>query len=203
MKRILSVLAVLVTLTLLCGVLAPLAAAIDTTGFAAQVVTLVNEKRAENNKRALSGGNTTLHAAAQQRAEEYAANPALEHTRPGNKHFSTVFAEFDITWTACGENIAEGFTTPAAVVAGWMGSESHKKNILGQVYNYTHIGVGVCEGTDGKLYWAQLFINDGSASTSPSAGDLPGGGGNNESFFTRIINWFRNLWDSFINLFRF
>jgi len=193
MKR--SVLAVLVTLTLLCGIFAPLASAIDTTGFAAEVVRLVNIERAAEGKAALNFGNKKLNDAAMKRAQEYAANPALGHTRPGNKKFETVFAEFNITWTACGENIAEGYTTPAAVVTGWMESEGHRKNIMGGVaengtpLNFNWIGVAVCEGSDGKLYWAQLFMTGNPA--------------DNVNIFTRIINWFRNLWDSFISIFRF
>lgn len=52
------------------------------------------------------------------------------------------------TW---GENIAWGYPSPAAVVAGWMGSDGHCANIMRPQFNA--IGVGYYEGN----YWTQAF----------------------------------------------
>ena len=43
--------------------------------------------------------------------------------------------------SAWGENIAWGYPTPEAVVAGWMNSPGHRANILRD--EYTHLGVGI------------------------------------------------------------
>ncbi|WP_315095738.1 CAP domain-containing protein, partial [uncultured Cellulomonas sp.] len=56
---------------------------------------------------------------------------------------------------AVGENIALGYPTPAAVVAGWMGSPGHRANILNP--DYTQIGVGCTTGPKGALC-AQVFV---------------------------------------------
>jgi len=137
----------------------PASAAIKTTGFAAEVVRLVNMERAKAGLPALRAGGFLLNAAALVRAKEYAANPSLLHKRPGGKEFSTVLDDHCIFWTACGENLARGQTTPAQVVADWMNSPGHRKNIL---HDFEKLGVAVYE-SDGRLHWAQLFVrNDAS-----------------------------------------
>jgi uncharacterized protein YkwD len=47
-------------------------------------------------------------------------------------------------WKSVGENIAGGFTTPAAVVRGWMGSPGHCENILNPTFR--DVGTGVNRG---------------------------------------------------------
>ncbi|MDM7830188.1 CAP domain-containing protein [Cellulomonas edaphi] len=54
-----------------------------------------------------------------------------------------------------GENLALGYTSAKATVAGWMGSPGHKANILGT--QYTKIGVGCTQGPRGPLC-AQVFL---------------------------------------------
>jgi len=56
---------------------------------------------------------------------------------------------------AVGENLALGYPTPLAVVAGWMGSEGHRANILNPAY--TQIGVACTTGAKGPLC-AQVFV---------------------------------------------
>jgi uncharacterized protein YkwD len=58
-------------------------------------------------------------------------------------------------WTSYGENIAFGYPTAAAVVAGWMSSPNHRANILSR--NVTQIGVSVAADANGDLYWCQDF----------------------------------------------
>lgn len=55
------------------------------------------------------------------------------------------------------ENIARGQGSPPHVVNSWMQSPGHRKNLLNP--RATHMGVHVGRGTDGRLYWAQLFGN--------------------------------------------
>ncbi|MEA1854806.1 CAP domain-containing protein [Cytobacillus sp. FSL W7-1323] len=44
-----------------------------------------------------------------------------------------------VTYLTAGENIAKGYTSPKAVVQGWMNSEGHRANILNG--NFTEIGI--------------------------------------------------------------
>jgi uncharacterized protein YkwD len=60
---------------------------------------------------------------------------------------------FGLSYRTAGENIAYGYTTPQAVVNGWMNSSGHRANILSA--SYTQIGVGyVAQGN----YWTQMFL---------------------------------------------
>ncbi len=43
-------------------------------------------------------------------------------------------------WNSAAENIAAGYSTPSAVVAGWMSSSGHRANILST--SYREIGIG-------------------------------------------------------------
>lgn len=64
--------------------------------------------------------------------------------------------QFDISYTAAGENIAYGQPTAQAVMDAWMNSPGHRANILNR--SYTQIGVGAVSDSNGILYWTQDFI---------------------------------------------
>lgn len=54
-----------------------------------------------------------------------------------------------------GENISYGYDNAKAVVAAWLQSEGHKKNIEG---NFTHTGVGIAVDKDDTYFYTHLFI---------------------------------------------
>lgn len=58
-------------------------------------------------------------------------------------------------WIHSGENIAAGYTSASAVMAGWMGSAGHRANILNP--NYVGVGVGYVSGGPYGHYWVQIF----------------------------------------------
>lgn len=126
----------------------------DVSSYAAQVLQLVN---AERGKQGLSALTTTsaLTSAADKRATETAQS--FSHTRPNGSSFSTIFAEFGISYSASGENIAYGQRTPQEVVTGWMNSPGHRANILNS--NFNKMGVGVYQASNGTIYWTQEFTN--------------------------------------------
>lgn len=94
--------------------------------------------------------DSTLMDAAMQRAAECAVY--YSHTRPNGK---LCFSILDDTYkNGCGENIAAGYTSADDVMNGWLNSEGHYANIVGESYN--SIGIG-CFYQDGALYWVQLF----------------------------------------------
>lgn len=75
----------------------------------------------------------------------------FSHTNPdgeGPGQRMTLAGYDGFTW---GENIAWGYGSPAAVVAGWMGSDGHCANIMRPQFNA--IGIGFYEGN----YWTQAF----------------------------------------------
>jgi len=154
MKRLISLLA---AAALLCGLFAmPADAArtVDTSGFAAEMLRLVNAEREKAGLAAL-GSLAALDAAAQKRAEEITV--LFSHTRPGGGKCFTVLDDYGVDSSSRGENIAAGYQTPAEVVAGWMNSSGHRQNILG---DYHKLGVGIAV-KDGRIHWVQIFIREG------------------------------------------
>lgn len=126
----------------------------NTSNFANQVLNLVNQERAKQGLSALST-TSVLSQAANKRAQE--TSRSFSHTRPDGTSFSTVLAEYNITYMAAGENIAYGQKTPQEVVTGWMNSPGHRANILNSKFN--KIGIGVYQASNGTIYWSQLFTN--------------------------------------------
>jgi uncharacterized protein YkwD len=93
--------------------------------------------------------NAQLGASAQSWASVMAANQAMSHSNLGALLASTSFS-------TVGENVLAG---PAGMSAGdreaaWMGSPSHRANILG---GFVAAGVGIAQGADGLVYVAVHF----------------------------------------------
>jgi uncharacterized protein YkwD len=123
------------------------------SGYASEVLRLVNQERAKAGLSAFTT-NSTLTAAANKRAQETVQS--FSHTRPNGTSFSTVLQEYGVSYRAAGENIAYGQRSPQEVVTGWMNSPGHRANILNSSFN--KIGIGVYQSS-GTIYWSQLFTN--------------------------------------------
>jgi uncharacterized YkwD family protein len=116
----------------------------------------VNKYRASYGKKELAL-NPTLSNVAREKSRDMLVNNYFDHTSPTYGSPFDMMKQFGIQYTAAGENIAAGHTTPSAVMTGWMNSSGHKANILSD--NFTQIGVGYIKGTTGyKTYWTQMFI---------------------------------------------
>ncbi|MFN4006088.1 MAG: CAP domain-containing protein [Chitinophagaceae bacterium] len=55
------------------------------------------------------------------------------------------------------ENVAYGYLTVNDLVAGWIRSNGHRKNIEGAGFNYT--GVGIAANENGMFYYTQIFLS--------------------------------------------
>lgn len=118
-----------------------------------QVIDLVNKYRAQNGLSALSYDKGAA-CAASIRAKE--TETSFSHTRPDGSRCFTALDECGVSYSGAGENIAMGQTSAESVMTDWMNSQGHRENILNP--NFKKIGVGVHKGSDGRLYWAQMFI---------------------------------------------
>ena len=128
--------------------------------------------------------NRTLTDAAQAYAVVLATGPCFEHTcGPVPTFEARINRAGYLGWTAIGENIAAGYPTAEAVVAGWMASPNHRENIL--LASFTEMGVGVVFGA-GKFgtYWAEEFGDAGSrgggADVQNAPADAPPDGSNED-----------------------
>ena len=122
------------------------------TSYEQQVISLVNEIRAENGLKPLTY-DWELSRVARYKSQDMKDNNYFSHTSPVYGSPFQMIKNFGISYRTAGENIAKGYTSPQAVVDGWMNSSGHRANILNS--SFTHIGVGyVAEGR----YWTQMFI---------------------------------------------
>ena len=120
--------------------------------YEAEVVRLVNDIRKANGLKELVQ-DWELSRVARYKSQDMSDGGYLSHQSPTYGSPFAMMKNFGISYRSAGENIARGYTTPAAVVNGWMNSSGHRANVLNP--NFTHIGVGyVSSGS----YWTQMFI---------------------------------------------
>ncbi|MEW2404552.1 CAP domain-containing protein [Streptomyces sp. NPDC046862] len=115
------------------------------------LVALVNSERAEAGCAALTV-NDKLTKAAQDHSQDMADHRNLSHTGSDGSSLTDRYARVGYSWSAAGENIASGYTTPQSVMDGWMASSGHRANILNCAFK--EIGVGFAESGS---YWTQDF----------------------------------------------
>lgn len=120
-----------------------------------EVLTLVNKIRIKNNLEQLAWGET-CEEAANIRANE--TKTLYSHTRPDGTSWSTV-CPAPGSGGISGENLAIGnaAVSPASVVALWMGSETHRANILNPDYTKLAVGFDFDIDSDYRTYWSQFF----------------------------------------------
>ncbi|MBR2810844.1 MAG: Ig-like domain-containing protein, partial [Solobacterium sp.] len=129
--------------------------------YANEVLKLVNEERQKVSAQPLVM-DTKLLEGAMIRSGDISIFD--EHKRPDGTSWNSL-AQLR---GASAENIAYGYSTPAAVVNAWMNSEGHKANILNADYKAIGIGcfkVTSVSGAD-HYYWVQNFARTVSASGS-------------------------------------
>lgn len=123
-----------------------------------EIIELTNEVRAENNAGALEKSDLMMQIA-QQRAEESAQMQAIDHGRPDDSFYNTIFAEYglDIHSMNYQEILCWGPTDSVdAVMEAWVNSQGHFNSMTNP--NMTLVGVGVATGDDG-FYFCQIFTN--------------------------------------------
>lgn len=128
------------------------------------VLGYVNEYRKEANTKAVDGVtnrkdivlDNDLTIAACARAIEMAYGKKFSHTRPNGSSCFTILKEMNISYYACGENIAYGQTSAKSVSNTWKNSSGHYANMIAA--GYGKIGIGVIKFR-GTYYWVQMFTN--------------------------------------------
>ena len=127
---------------------APAAAPTGQAGYEADVLALTNAERARAGLRPLQRS-----ACAQERARTWSQHMASTGTM-SHQPLGPVMSGCGARGAA--ENVAFGNISAAQMVTNWMNSSGHRANILNP--NYTHIGVGMAERSDGRRYGTQVFL---------------------------------------------
>lgn len=107
---------------------------------ASKVHTLVNQERTAQHLNPIKR-TSALDAVAQAKLNDMLKYNYFSHTSPTGKKFSYWFQVKNYIYTYGGENLARYFTTEKAMVKAWMGSPSHRANILKPQYTDTGIAV--------------------------------------------------------------
>jgi hypothetical protein len=86
-------------------------------------------------------------------------------------HNPNLAGQVSANWVRLGENVGVGHDVNGLMDA-FVNSSAHYANIVG---DYTHVGVGVVWGDDGRMYTAHVFMALGAAS-APAAEPAPSTG---------------------------
>ena len=128
--------------------------------FELKVFELTNTERAKHGLPPLIW-HDSLAIAARGHSEDQMFNNITGHTGSDGSTVRQRIERAGITGLrAWAENCAYGYSTPEAVIAGWMDSPGHRANILNATV--THLGVGYVTRAQGvtsqyNIYWTQKF----------------------------------------------
>ncbi len=136
---------------------------------ASGIISDTNSERRKVNLPNLSR-NEKLTSSAEAKLQDMFQNQYFAHVSPSGENVSNVVNRAGYDYIVVGENLALGlFPSDASVVAAWMASPGHKKNILDS--RYKEIGIAVGSGVyQGRKQWliVQHFGKPLSSCPSPS-----------------------------------
>ena len=118
------------------------------------LLSLINQERQKNNLPALEI-DENLQNVARLKAQDIVDNNYFSHISPTYGSPFEMLKSYNISYKTASENIA-GNSDISKALDSWLNSESHKKNILSNIYNYTGIAV-VDSIAYGKII-VELFI---------------------------------------------
>lgn len=110
---------------------------------ALELINMTNEYRKELGLSELIP-NPRLTQAAVNKAQDLLTKQYFAHTSPEGKKFSEWIKEVSYKYFYVGENLAIDFNNNQEIFQAWLGSPSHKENIIKP--QYQEIGIAVLEG---------------------------------------------------------
>jgi uncharacterized protein YkwD len=133
--------------------MAPMSASTNMTN---EVLELVNLERQIQKLHPLQS-DSRLQAAATGHSQDMAAQNYFDHTSLDSRTPGMRISQAGYSWSTYGENIAAGYSTPAAVMAGWMNSAGHRANILSSAFCDLGVGYAYAAESTYGAYWTQNF----------------------------------------------
>ena len=133
------------------------------------VIKLVNKERISQGLGTLME-NSTLNAAARDKAQDMIKNDYFAHTSPSGTSPWYWFEKSGYDYKYAGENLAINFSSAEEQHKAWMKSATHRKNILNPAYR--EIGVAVAKGKiDGSstTLVVQLFGTPAVIASKPAS----------------------------------
>ena len=120
---------------------------------AAEVIERTNVERGKKRRAALTRADR-LTDAAQSHACFMAATDKMSHTGKGGSSVGARVSGTGYRWGMVAENVAFGQATAQAVMASWVTSKGHRKNLMHR--KARDIGIGIAR-KNGRLYWAMVL----------------------------------------------
>lgn len=120
-----------------------------------QILTLVNQARAQNNAKPLKI-DFPLESVSRTKAQDMIDNKYFSHNSPKYGSPFDMMKNFGIKYLEAGENIAGNQSATNAFNA-WMNSPGHRKNILNP--DFTDMGIGIRSGGPYGMMFSQMFIS--------------------------------------------
>lgn len=97
--------------------------------------------------------NDILFSAAARHSQDMATRNYFSHTTPEGITFSQRLATEGYVGWAAGENIAAGQSTVSGVMAAWLGSEGHCRNIMQPLLTEVAVACVSQAGSSYGTYW--------------------------------------------------
>jgi uncharacterized protein YkwD len=94
--------------------------------------------------------NNALASAALVHSDDMVAHNFFSHTGSDGRSAGDRATAAGYLWSGWGENIAAGYGSASAVMAGWMASPGHCANLLAP--NFQHVGVACVKGSVSNTY---------------------------------------------------
>lgn len=100
--------------------------------------------------------NKKLSAAAAAHSADQAARQTLSHVGGDGSNAGTRMDRAGYRWQTWAENVAQGYASVPAVMAGWLASPGHRANLLNPAFR--HIGLARAgDAARGGPWWTQSF----------------------------------------------
>jgi len=129
-------------------------AAISDSGFdPGDVIRLTNEQRRTAGIGELRH-NTVLDTAAARKLDDMAAQQYFAHVTPDGLQPWDFIRTAGYRYTAAGENLAKGFNDPSVLVSAWMGSPSHRANMVDADYRDIGVPSAASRSTAYLRFWS-------------------------------------------------
>lgn len=117
-----------------------------------QILKIINEYRSS-----MGLGELVYNKEVYNEAKKHSLNMAGGITPFSHDGFDKRFERLtkNIDANSMAENVALGQTSAQDAVNSWLSSQGHKQNIEG---NFNLTGIGVSRGSNGELYFTQIFL---------------------------------------------
>ncbi len=132
----------------------PVPASPAVNNYEAEVLSRINQIRQAHGLSTLSQNNEITNAARNHSAD-MAAHENMSHTGSDGSGPGDRMTRAGYSWSAYGEIVGYGYSTPQAIVDAWMNSPAHRDVILFDIVQ--EFGAGLIYSGSGKPYWTVDF----------------------------------------------